>query len=282
MDLSSIEAKLEEELVRDLDKMSNLSVGSKDHVMAANSIKNLYSAMVTAKHNSDSARVQADKNEQDAILKDEENKSRLELEKEKLELERVKLENEKRKLELEKEKLENEKAREDLKLDIEKTSKNGQLMLDKWKNETQFEIERDKLKYSKAEVDGKLALDRNRLNIDRDKIDVERSKITLETKKHNEAVSQLQTENVREWRKIENDEKWHSEQFELEKIKIANELKAKEAQNRISLIDCCIDGGVMLTKVAVGALAFGALLTFEQTGCVTSKGGLSWLTKMLF
>ena len=282
MDLSSIEAKLEAELIRDLDEMSNLSVGSKDHVMAAGSIKNLYSAMVTAKHNSDSTRVQADKNEQDAILKDEENKGRLELEKGKLELETLRLDNERRKLDLEKEKLENEKAREEAKIDIEKASKNGQLMLDKWKNETQFEIERDRLRNNKAEVDGKLALDRNRLDVDKDRVDVEKSKIALETKKHNEATSQWQTESLQEWRKIENEEKWHSEQLKLENTKLANDLELRKAQNRVSLIDCCLDGGVALTKIAVGALAFGALLTFEQTGCVTSKGGLSWLTKMLF
>lgn len=274
MDLSNVDVKIVEELVETLDDMKKLDVGSREHNIAANSIQMLYSTIATANHNSDSAKVQAEKNEQEAILKDEELKSRIENEKEKLNLERVRLENEKEKLKLEWTKLENEKAKEDTKIGHEKEMKNLQLGFDKWKTEAEFQIERDKMDIGESQSDRKMLLEEQKMKDERAQFDrkVEVEKLKLE----NEI-----TRNDQEQQKIDNEEDWRSTQLELEKQKLKNELKAKEIQAGVTLVDCWIDGTVELAKIAVGVAAFGALLNFEQTGCVTSKG-LNWITRMIF
>lgn len=63
MELDNINKKMEEELVRELEKMAELEVGSTEADLASKSVERLYSAMVTAKNNSDSIKVQADKTE---------------------------------------------------------------------------------------------------------------------------------------------------------------------------------------------------------------------------
>ena len=274
MDLSNVDVKIVEELVETLDDMKNLGVGSKEHNIAANSIRMLYSTIATANQNRDSAKVQAEKNEQEAILKDEELKSRIENEKEKLNLEKVRLENEKEKLKLEWKKLENEKAKEDTKIGHEKEMKNLQLGFDKWKTEAEFQIERDKMDIGESQSDRKMLLEEKKMKDESEQFD---RKIEVEKLKLENEI----TRNDQEQQKIDNEEDWRSTQLELEKQKLKNELKVREAQNKVTLVDCWIDGTVELAKVAVGVAAFGALLNFEKTGCVTSKG-LNWITRMIF
>lgn len=63
MELDNINKKMEEELVRELEKMAELEVGSTEADLASKSVERLYSAMATAKNNSDSIKIQADKTE---------------------------------------------------------------------------------------------------------------------------------------------------------------------------------------------------------------------------
>lgn len=63
MELDNINKKMEEELVRELERMAELEVGSTEADLASKSVERLYSAMATAKNNSDSIKVQADKTE---------------------------------------------------------------------------------------------------------------------------------------------------------------------------------------------------------------------------
>ncbi len=253
MDLSNVEKSMASELERCFEDIKNTQVGSKEHVMATNDIAKLYSAMATANHNSETVRVQAEKNEAESILKDEDQKAKAELDKERLEFERKKLE------------FENERA------DIERRSKE--------------ELEKARLAFERDRIEKELNQKYDDVRVRKD---IEAGKLDLESKKfENDKLRDTQAAHDKSMEHSLEVDKFALEQqkLDLEADRIRQEFALKEAQNKTNLIDIYVDGATALAGVVVKGVLFvgamGAVLSFEKTGAVTTKT-FSWLGKVLF
>lgn len=253
MDLTNVEEAMVTEMNRCFEGIKNTQVGSKEHVMATNDIAKLYSAMAAANHNSETVRVQSEKNEAESILKDEDQKARAELDKERLEFE-------KRKLMFENERADNERK---LKEELER----ARLAFERDRTEREAGLKEDDIKTRKDIEDGKLNLESKRF--ENDKFQSDRQ--TLErSKTHSLEVDKFALEQQR---------------LDLEADRIRQEFALKEVQNKTNLIDIYVDGATALAGVVVKGVIFcgamGAILSFEKTGAVTTKT-FSWLGKVLF
>lgn len=253
MDLTNVEEAMVTEMNRCFEGIKNTQVGSKEHVMATNDIAKLYSAMAAANHNSETVRVQAEKNEAESILKDEDQKARAELDKERLEFER-------RKLEFEKERA-----------DIERKSKEE---LEK----ARLAFERDR---TEKELNQKYDDTRVRKDIEKDKLDLESKRFENDKyQSDRQALERSKTHSLEV-------DKFALEQqrLDLEADRIRQDFALKEVQNKTNLIDIYVDGATALAGVVVKGVIFcgamGAILSFEKTGAVTTKT-FSWLGKILF
>lgn len=253
MDLTSVEKTMVDEIDRCFEGIRNTKVGSKEHVMATNDIVKLYSAMAAANHNSETVRVQAEKNEAESILKDEDQKARAELDKERLEFEKKKLE------------FENERA------DIERKSKE--------------ELEKARLAFERDRTEREAGLKEDDIKTRKD---IEKDKLDLESKRfeNDKFQSDRQTLERSKTHSLEVDKfALEKQRLDLEADRIRQEFALKEVQNKTNLIDIYVDGATALAGVVVKGVIFcgamGAILSFEKTGAVTTKT-FSWLGKVLF
>ena len=253
MDLTNVEEAMVSEMNRCFEGIKNTQVGSKEHVMATNDIAKLYSAMAAANHNSETVRVQAEKNEAESILKDEDQKARAELDKERLEFEKKKLE------------FENERA------DIERKSKE--------------ELEKARLAFERDRIEKELNQKYDDVRVRKD---IENGKLDLESKKfENDKLRDAQAAHDKSMEHSLEVDKFALEQqrLDLEADRIRQDFALKEVQNKTNLVDIYVDGVTALAGVVVKGVIFcgamGAILSFETTGAVTTKT-FSWLGKILF
>lgn len=253
MDLTNVEEAMVSEMNRCFEGIKNTQVGSKEHEMATNDIAKLYSAMAEANHNSETVRVQAEKNEAESILKDEDQKARAELDKEKLEFEKKKLEFEKERADIER------KSKEEL-------------------EKARLAFERDRVN---KEVEQKYDDARVRKDIEAGKLDLESKKFENDKLRDTQAAHDKSMEHSLEVDKFTLEQ----QKLDLEADRIRQEFALKEVQNKTNLVDIYVDGVTALAGVVVKGVLFvgamGAVLSFEKTGAVTTKT-FSWLGKVLF
>lgn len=253
MDLSNVEKSMASELERCFKDIKNTQVGSKEHVMATNDIAKLYSAMATANHNSETVRVQAEKNEAESILKDEDQKAKAELDKERLEFDKKKLEFENKRADIER------KSREEL--------EKARLAFERDRVERESGVKEDDIK--------------SRKDIEKNKLDLETKRLENDKLKDTQAAYDKSMEHSLEVDKFA----LEKQKLDLEADRIRQEFALKEVQNKTNLIDIYVDGATALAGVVVKGVLFvgamGAVLSFEKTGAVTTKT-FSWLGKVLF
>lgn len=260
MSLNEMEQRLTQEWNRCMDKMSQMEVGSKEYTLASNAALNTYRAMGQIQNESE-------KIQSDAILKDRELDAKSDTDKQKLELEKAKIDHES---DIKKMEIESKAKIDGRKLDIEKEKVANEARLKEKELDSKSDIEGNKLSVEKEKAANEARLREKELN---SKSDIEGNKLEFEKDRfhrdHEHEEKKFEAENQLEW-----------ERYYLDHTRVENDMAIRSAQTKADIFDTCMEGAVAVGKVLAGVALCGAVLSFEQNGCVTSKT-ISWVAKMI-